>query len=114
MQQNKISITLAKIYKWGSYMSVSVIFIGFIEMLFSKNGHLPNKNQITQYVINFDIADYHTTLFIGLMILVTTPLTGLIYLEISYILTRKYREASTIFLILTAFSLLFLKEIFQK
>lgn len=105
---NNIAVIISKIYKWGSYASISIIIIGLIEILFT-GGSSDNYNfQIPNHLKDLNLTDYNDIFFIGLSILLITPILGLFYLMIAYTVLKQYKTALMAFLILTLFGVIIL------
>lgn len=111
---DKIAVILSKIYKLGSYASISIIMIGVIEILFTKDAPDSYNFQITPHLKDLNLTDYNNTFFIGLSILLITPILGLLYLIIAYSVLKQYKTALMAFLILTLFGVVIIRGLMNQ
>ena len=100
---NGIEAMFAKIYRWGSYTSISILLIGFVEMFFSEKMPKEEAFILSSHLKNISLSDYNLTFFIGLFILLVTPLFGLLYLVVAYFFSKKYKTALMTLLVLALF-----------
>lgn len=111
---NKIAVILSKIYRWGSYASISVIMIGFIEMLFLGKTSDSYNFHISPNLKDLNLTNYNDTFFVGLSVLLITPILGLLYLIIAYSFLKQYKTALMAFLILTLFGVIILNGLMNQ
>jgi uncharacterized membrane protein len=96
----KVRLTVGKIYKRGSEVSFIILIIGLLELVIKKDAPKPESFNIFMLIKNSLKCDPYSTLYIGLIILIATPLSVLFYLFLGNLVEKSYKEGLLALLIL--------------
>lgn len=88
----KIKFTVGKIYKIGSEASFVVIVLGLFELLLKRDAIKPESLNIFILLRNAFTLDPYSTLYLGLIVLISTPILVVLYLFVAYFAKRSYKE----------------------